>query len=101
MTTLLICLGAIAALLAMGYLAACAGAGRWLPLSEWLARTSCSHAAGFEFVRNIYGDEINMLGGKRSVWRCSKCGNVQYRDELQDDGDLRGVPGPLPEHGWD
>lgn len=82
MTTLLICLGAVAALLAMGYLAACAGAGRWLPLREWLARTSCSHAAGFEFVRNLYGDQINEWGGKRSVWRCRSCGRVQARDQL-------------------
>ena len=36
MTTLLICLGAVAALMAAGYLAACAGAQRWLTLLEWL-----------------------------------------------------------------
>ena len=36
MTTLLICLGAVAALAVAGYLAACAGAGRWLTLREWL-----------------------------------------------------------------
>ena len=36
MTTLLICGATIGALLACGYLAACAGAGRWLTLQEWL-----------------------------------------------------------------
>ena len=36
MTTLLICLGAVAALMLAGYLAACAGAQRWLKLREWL-----------------------------------------------------------------
>lgn len=36
MSTLLICLGSLGALAAVGYLAACAGAGRWLTLKEWL-----------------------------------------------------------------
>ena len=36
MTTLPICLGAVAALMLAGYLAACAGAQRWLTLREWL-----------------------------------------------------------------
>lgn len=36
MMLLLICIGAVTALLAMGYLAACAGAERWLSLREWL-----------------------------------------------------------------
>jgi len=44
-TTLLVCLGALAALMAVAYLAACAGANRWLTLREWLARTSCSHTS--------------------------------------------------------
>jgi hypothetical protein len=35
MTTLLIISAAIAALGACGYLAACAGAGRWLTFREW------------------------------------------------------------------
>lgn len=34
------------------------------------------------FVRNVYGDEINHLGGKRSVWRCQDCGSIVYRGEL-------------------
>jgi len=70
---------------------------RWL--KNWVKSLFCAHR--YAFVRNVYGDEINMLGGKRSVWRCSKCRKIQDRDQLHDDGDLRGVPGPLPENGWD
>jgi hypothetical protein len=36
MTTLLICMVAVALFMAIGYLAACAGAQRWLTLREWL-----------------------------------------------------------------
>jgi hypothetical protein len=36
MTMILVCAAAVGALLACGYLAACAGAGRWLTLKEWL-----------------------------------------------------------------
>lgn len=43
MENLLICLGVLAVLACMGYLAACAGAERWLPLREWLLPTTCSH----------------------------------------------------------
>ena len=41
----------------------------------------CEH--DWEFVRNIYGDEINDCGGYRSVWRCKKCGKLEYRRYLQ------------------
>jgi Zn-finger protein len=50
---------------------------------NWLKRVFCAHR--YEWMRNIYGDEINVSGGKRSVWRCSKCGKVQYRDDLRDE----------------
>lgn len=66
---------------------------------NWIKRFFCAHS--FEFVRNIYGDEIIVCGWKRSVWRCAKCGKVQDRDALHDPGDLRGNAGPLPERGWD
>jgi hypothetical protein len=33
-------------------------------------------------IRNIYGDEINYRGGKRSVWKCHNCGAVKLRDHL-------------------
>lgn len=32
----------------------------------------CRHE--YEFVRNIYGDEIVHAGYNRSWWRCKKCG---------------------------
>lgn len=41
----------------------------------------CEH--NYEFVRNIYGDEINFHGGCRSEWRCKKCGKIEYRKYLQ------------------
>lgn len=39
-------------------------------------RLFCKH--DYEFVRNIYGDEIRYLGWKRSEWKCKKCGKVKY-----------------------
>lgn len=47
---------------------------------NWFKRLFCSHR--FEFVRNIYGDEIIERGWKRSIWRCSVCGKIEARDEL-------------------
>ncbi len=41
----------------------------------------CKHE--YEFIRNIHGDEINWCGGYRSIWICKKCGNIQYRNELE------------------
>ena len=41
----------------------------------------CRHE--YEFVRNIYGDEINHVGGKRSWWRCVKCGKWKTGEHLQ------------------
>jgi hypothetical protein len=40
---------------------------------NWLKRLFCRHQA-VAFVRNIYGDEINEWGGKRSIWKCKRCG---------------------------
>ena len=45
-----------------------------------IRRLFCRHE--YKFVRNIYGDEINLWGGKRSVWRCHKCGKVTGGDLL-------------------
>lgn len=53
---------------------------------------------------NLHGDQIISWGYKRSVWRCTKCGLLQGRDELhkaEHDGNLAGVAGPLPDRGWD
>lgn len=49
---------------------------------KFLKRLLCRHR--LEFVRNIYGDEIIDRGGKRSLWRCARCGKTSVRDELQD-----------------
>lgn len=65
MTTILICCVAVAAVLACGYLAACAGAERWLPLREWLARTSCNHTHGVLVAIEFDGE---------AVYKCSDCG---------------------------
>ena len=65
MTTLLICLGVVAALMLAGYFAACAGAGRWLPLREWLARTSCNHTHGRLLAIEYDGE---------AVYECAACG---------------------------
>lgn len=46
-----------------------------------LKRLFCEHE--YEFVRNIYGDEINACGGYRSIWKCKKCGKIEYRKNLQ------------------
>jgi len=39
--------------------------------------------------RNVYGDEINLVGGMRSVYRCENCFGFEYRDELGGDGNDR------------
>ncbi len=48
-----------------------------------LKRLFCKHE--YEWVRNIYGDEINATGGYRSVWRCAKCGKRVLSHELHDE----------------
>lgn len=40
----------------------------------------CTH--DYEFVRNIYGDEIIASGWKRSMWCCKKCGKFIGKEEL-------------------
>ena len=40
----------------------------------------CKHN-NIEFVRNIYGDEINYANA-RSVWRCKYCGKILYSGYL-------------------
>lgn len=44
-------------------------------------RLFCKHE--FEWKRNIYGDQINYAGGKRSLWQCSKCEAGQFRGPLE------------------
>ena len=50
-------------------------------MMKWIKSLFCKHE--YEFVRNIYGDEINACGGYRSIWTCKKCGKIEYRKNLQ------------------
>lgn len=50
-------------------------------LRGFFQRLFCRHQSA-AFMRNIHGDEINLCGGKRSVWRCTACGVITLRDEL-------------------
>lgn len=67
MATLLICAVTLLALATIAYLAACAGAERWLSLREWLGRTSCSHK---------HRKLINIEFDGESVYVCESCGKV-------------------------
>lgn len=43
-------------------------------------RLFCNHE--YNFLRNIYGDEIIHRGFKRSIWICNKCGKNKLSDYL-------------------
>ena len=49
---------------------------------DFFKRKKCEH--DYEFVRNIYGDDINWCGGYRSEWRCKKCGKTEFRRYLHE-----------------
>lgn len=50
---------------------------------NWLRRLFCRHQGrNPAFVHSLYGDQINSWGGKRSVWRCDRCGCLFGRDDL-------------------
>ena len=57
---------------------------------KWLKEIWCGFITGHSgrvWVRNIYGDEINLRDGKRSVWQCRRCGACPiYRAELVENG---------------
>lgn len=46
----------------------------------------CNHES-LEFVRNIYGDEINFISPPnktiRSIWKCKNCGKIFYKSNLK------------------
>jgi hypothetical protein len=48
-----------------------------------LKQLFCKH--DYQFIRNIYGDEIIWRGWKRSEWRCSKCGRIKYMDKYMEE----------------
>ena len=45
-----------------------------------IGRLLCRHE--WVWVRNVHGDEVFLTGGKRSWWRCRKCGKFKLRPEL-------------------
>jgi hypothetical protein len=49
-----------------------------------IKRITCKH--NLVWYRNIYGDEINAMNGKRSRWKCAKCYNYFTKSELHTDG---------------
>lgn len=51
-------------------------------MMNWLRNIFCRHE--WRHYANLYGDQINSWGGKRSLWECSRCGKLQARDALQD-----------------
>lgn len=52
-------------------------------MSNWIKRLFCKHK--WKWDRNVYGDEINYSGGKRSSWSCAKCGALKYMPQLEDE----------------
>lgn len=49
-----------------------------------IKRLLCKHER-LAFVRNLYGDQIIMVGYKRSEWKCQNCGAWVWKDRLHDD----------------
>ena len=54
-------------------------------IRRFIRQLLCRHEWVFE--RNIYGDEINHVGGMRSWWRCAKCGKRSLDPHLHVDHD--------------
>ena len=52
-----------------------------------LKKLFCNHNTKLIFIRNIYGDEINQLNA-RSIWRCSDCNKLIYKNILYDTGKI-------------
>ena len=48
---------------------------------RFLKRLFCGHD-NVSFDRNIYGDLINLSGGKRSFWICDDCGATVCNNNL-------------------
>ncbi len=42
-----------------------------------LKKIFCRHK--YEYVKKLYGDEINTHNGKRIEYRCEKCGMYKWR----------------------
>lgn len=46
-----------------------------------LKRLFCNHKK-LKFIRNIYGDEVNIKNGTRSIWKCENCGKLIFKDKI-------------------
>ncbi len=60
-----------------------------ITMRNLIKRLFCRHSDGVTFVRNIYGDEINTTGGKRSEWHCKRCDGLVLMDHLNTDAPQR------------
>lgn len=49
--------------------------------TTWFKRLLCRHRNRV-FLRNIYGDELNVAGGNRSWWLCQNCGRQLLHSAL-------------------
>lgn len=58
-----------------------------MKLKNYLKSLMCTHSNELIFVRNIHGDEINLLNA-RSIWICPDCNKVIYWDQLHDAGEI-------------
>lgn len=50
---------------------------------EFIRALFCRRRDDAEFVCNLYGDAINVHGGKRSLWQCRRCARIFARGDLQ------------------
>ena len=67
-----------------------------MSILTFFRRLFCRHSE-FDFVRNIYGDEIHLNLGMRSMWRCKGCGSDLLHARLYPD------PAPAavePDRAW-
>jgi hypothetical protein len=50
-------------------------------VKKWIKQLLCDHKVVL-FVRNVYGDDVGLEGGKRSVWVCCKCDKTIRKNDL-------------------
>jgi len=48
---------------------------------KFFKKLLCGHD-NVRFERNLYGDLINLFGGKRSLWKCDDCGSLVANNNL-------------------
>ena len=70
--------------------------GRYLPRAPLFKRLLCKHTP-VHWVRNIYGDEINMTDA-RSLWQCSSCGAYCYSQKLRSDLEQEEINKAIAKH---